>query len=70
MLKSAKDRILVVDTIGQHVTPRVRYGMICLLIWDAMGSVFCSDEWEMAWSFAQAHTVQEGPWYRVLPGKP
>jgi hypothetical protein len=57
MLKSAKDRILVVDTIGQHVTPRVQYGMTCLLIWDAMGSVLCSDEWEVAWSFAQAHMV-------------
>jgi hypothetical protein len=30
-----------------------------------MGSVFCSDEWEMASDFAQAHMVQEGPWYRI-----
>jgi hypothetical protein len=29
MLKSAKDRILGVDTPGQHVPPRVRYGMTC-----------------------------------------
>jgi hypothetical protein len=29
MLKSAKDGILGVDTIGQHVLPRVRYGMTC-----------------------------------------
>jgi hypothetical protein len=28
------------------VPPRVRYGMTCLLIRDAMGSVACSDEWE------------------------
>jgi hypothetical protein len=26
MLKSAKDRILEVDTVEQHVPPRVRYG--------------------------------------------
>jgi hypothetical protein len=29
MLKSAKDRILGVDTSGQHVPPRVRYGTAC-----------------------------------------
>jgi hypothetical protein len=34
-----------------------------------MGSVPCTDEWEMAWSFSQAHMVQEGPWYRDYPGK-
>jgi hypothetical protein len=29
MLESAKDRILGVDTPGQHVPPRVRYGTAC-----------------------------------------
>jgi hypothetical protein len=29
MLESATDRILGVDTPGQHVPPRVRYGMTC-----------------------------------------
>jgi hypothetical protein len=29
MLKSAKDRILEVDTPGQHVLPHVRYGTAC-----------------------------------------
>jgi hypothetical protein len=29
MLESAKDRILGIDTPGQHVPPRVRYGMTC-----------------------------------------
>jgi hypothetical protein len=29
------------------VLPRVRYGTTCLLIRDAMGSVPCSDEWEI-----------------------
>jgi hypothetical protein len=67
MLESAEDRFLGVDPLGQHVPPRVRYEMTCLLIRDAVGSVSCSDEWEVAWSFAQAHMVQEGPWYRVLP---
>jgi hypothetical protein len=32
MLESAKDQILGVDTLGQHVPPRVRYRMACLLI--------------------------------------
>jgi hypothetical protein len=43
MLESAKDRILGVDSSGQHVSPRVPYGMACLLIRDAMGSVPWSD---------------------------
>jgi hypothetical protein len=47
MLKSAKNRILEVDTLGQHMPPCVRYGMACLLIKDAIGSVTCSDEWEI-----------------------
>jgi hypothetical protein len=29
MLESGKDQILGVDTLGQHVPPRVRYGMAC-----------------------------------------
>jgi hypothetical protein len=28
------------------VLPCVRYGMACLIIRDAVGSVPCSDEWE------------------------
>jgi hypothetical protein len=46
VLKSAKDRIFGVDidTPGQHVSPRLRYGTACLLIMDAVGSVPCSDE--------------------------
>jgi hypothetical protein len=47
MLKSAKDRVIGVDTIGQQVPPSVRYGTTCLLIRDAVGSVPCSDEWEI-----------------------
>jgi hypothetical protein len=39
MLKSAKDRILGVDTPGQQVVPRVRYGMTSLLIRDVVRSV-------------------------------
>jgi hypothetical protein len=49
MLKFAKDRILGVDTPEQQVSPYVRYGMTCLLIMGAVGSVPCSDEWEEAW---------------------
>jgi hypothetical protein len=46
MLESTKGRVLGVDTPGQHVLPRVRYGMTCLLIRNAMESVSCSDELE------------------------
>jgi hypothetical protein len=45
MLESAKDQILGVDPLGQHVPPCVRYGMACLLIRYATGSVSCSVEW-------------------------
>jgi hypothetical protein len=47
MLESAKDRLIGVDTPGQQVLPRVWYGTTCLLIRDAVGSVPCSDEWEI-----------------------
>jgi hypothetical protein len=47
MLESAKDRILGVDTLGQHVPPHVLYQTACLLIRDAVESVPCSDEWEI-----------------------
>jgi hypothetical protein len=47
MLESAKDRVIGVDTSGQQVPPRVRYGTACLLIRDAVGRVPCSDEWEI-----------------------
>jgi hypothetical protein len=47
MLESAKDRVRGVDTKRQQVPPRVRYGTTCLLIRDAVGSVPCSNEWEI-----------------------
>jgi hypothetical protein len=47
MLESAKDRVIGADTLGQQVPPRVRYGTTCLLIRDVVGSVLCSDEWEI-----------------------
>jgi hypothetical protein len=47
MLESAKDRVIGVDTPGQQVPPRVRYGTACLLIRDAVGSVPSWDEWEI-----------------------
>jgi hypothetical protein len=46
MLESAMDRVIGVDTPGQQVPPRVRYGTACLLIRDVVGCVPCSDEWE------------------------
>jgi hypothetical protein len=42
MLESLKDRVIGVDTPGQQVSPRVRYGMACLLIRYAIGCVLCS----------------------------
>jgi hypothetical protein len=48
MLKSAKDRVIGVDTQGQQVLPRVRYETTYLLIRDAVGSVACSDKWEIS----------------------
>jgi hypothetical protein len=44
MLKSTKDRVIRVDTLGQQVPSRVRYGTACLLIRDSMGSVPCSND--------------------------
>jgi hypothetical protein len=47
MLESAKDQVIGVDTPGPQVSPRVRYGTACLLIRDVVGSVPCSDEWQI-----------------------
>jgi hypothetical protein len=47
MLESAKERLLLVDTPRQQVLSRVQYGTACLLIRDVVGSVPCSDEWEI-----------------------
>jgi hypothetical protein len=44
MLECAKNRIIGVDTPGQHMLPRVWYKMTCLLIRDAVESVPCLDE--------------------------
>jgi hypothetical protein len=73
MLGSAKDWILGVDPPGQHVPPRVWYGMACLLIRYAIGYVSCSVEWGWLLSlwpvFATFfvnclnHMVQKGPLY-------
>jgi hypothetical protein len=47
ILKFAKDWVLGVDTLGQQVLACVRYGTVCLLIRDAVGSVACLVEWEI-----------------------
>jgi hypothetical protein len=60
--------------------PRVWYGMACLLISDAVGSVPCSDEWEIGVvtnlgshgerGVVVPHTTPKTLallWYRVLP---
>jgi hypothetical protein len=71
MLEFAKDRILGVDTLGQHVLSRVRYGTTCLLIRYAIGYVSCSVEWGWllsVWPICVTfyvnclnHMVQKGP---------
>jgi hypothetical protein len=45
VLESAKDQILGVDTLGQHVPPHVRYETTYLLISNAIYYVCCSVEW-------------------------
>jgi hypothetical protein len=74
MRKSAKDQILGVDTPGQYVPPRVRYGTACLLIRNTIGCLSCSVEWgwhHTLWSvfvtyFVNClnHMVQEGTFVR------
>jgi hypothetical protein len=67
MLESAKDRVIRVDTPGQLVPPRVWYGMTCLLITDAMGSVPCSDEWKFG---VVTHPGSHGARGAVVPRLP
>jgi hypothetical protein len=70
MLESAKDRVLGVDTLGQQVPSRVRYGTTCLIIRDAVGSVPCSDEWEIGVVTRPGSDGARGSWYRDYPVKP
>jgi hypothetical protein len=67
MLESAKDRVIGVDTLGQQVSPRVPYGTACLLISDAVGSVPCSDEWEIG---IVTHLGSHGARGAVVPRLP
>jgi hypothetical protein len=67
MLKSAKDRVIEVDTPGQQVPPRVWYGTTCLLIRDAVGSVPCPDEWVIG---VVTHTGSHGARGAVVPRLP
>jgi hypothetical protein len=48
------------------VLPCVWYEMVCLLIRNTICCVSCSEEWELAWYFTQAHMVQEGPMGETL----
>jgi hypothetical protein len=47
MLELAKDRVLGVDTPRQQLSPRVWYGMTCLLIRDVVGCVLLG--WVRNW---------------------
>jgi hypothetical protein len=70
MLESAKDRVIGVDTPGQQVQPRVWYGMTCLVIRDAVGSVPCSDEWEFNVVTRPGSHGARGAMVPHYPGKP
>jgi hypothetical protein len=80
IFESAKDRVLGVDTPGQQVSPRVQYGTTYLIIQDVVGSLPCSDEWEIGVVTrpgshgARGDAVPQLPWetlamlwYCVLP---
>jgi hypothetical protein len=47
MIKSARDRVLGVDTPGQQVPSRIRYGTTCIIIRDAVESLAYSNEWKI-----------------------
>jgi hypothetical protein len=72
VLESNKDQILGVDTTWQHVPPRVRYGMACLLNRNAIGSVSFSVGWGMTSYFVTyfvnclSRMVQEGTFVREI----
>jgi hypothetical protein len=67
MLESAKDRVIGVDTPGQHVPPLVWYGTACLLIRDVVGCVPCLDEWEFG---VVTHPGSHGARRAVVPRLP
>jgi hypothetical protein len=67
MLEPVRDRVLGVDTPGQHVPPRVRYGTACLLIRDVVGSVPCSNEWKIS---VVTHPDSHGARGAVVPRLP
>jgi hypothetical protein len=70
LLKSAKDRILRIDTPVQHVQPRVWYGTTYLLIRNIMVACFAllSGDWHGRSYFVKhlIHIVQEGPLSRIF----
>jgi hypothetical protein len=60
VLKSAKDRILGVDTPGQLVPPRIRYGMTCRQISEALVSCLAGCA-VLVWQYLQGRSVRQGP---------
>jgi hypothetical protein len=60
MLEFAKDQILEVDTLGQHMSSRVQYRTACLLIRYAIGCVPCLVEWRWHHTLWPAWTT----WYK------
>jgi hypothetical protein len=64
LLESAKNRVIGLGTLGQQVSPRVRYGTACLIIRDDVRSVPCSDEWEFG---VVTHLGSHGARAAVVP---
>jgi hypothetical protein len=68
MLESAKERFIGVYPLGKHVLPRVRYKTACLLVRDAVGSVPCSDEWEVHGHSRRPTCCKRGHGTATTPG--
>jgi hypothetical protein len=60
VLESAKDRIIGVDSSGQHVPPRVQYGMTFLLIRNTIHCVLLGGV-RVGMVYAQPTCCKEGP---------
>jgi hypothetical protein len=69
MLESAKDWVSGVDLLGQHVPPRVWYGMACWLIRKALVSLSCQ-KCGTSITIPTRPQGARGVWgYRVIPNR-
>jgi hypothetical protein len=66
LLEFAKNRILGVDTLGQHVPPHVWYGATCLLIKEYYMLCVLLGGVGIGMVIRPAHMVQVGPMGETL----